>query len=105
MRYNPKNTPNDRRGFLRSLLGLEDPVLTAKQKALEKRAGLLAFKHAKDVEKLLKLGVQAPVHIEEARYSVKVSGQNESGDALALHLEVDAESEVVARIEAENSTT
>lgn len=105
MKHDAKNAQSNRRGFLRSLLGAEDPALAVERKALKNRAGVLALKYAKNEEKLLKLGVEAPVHIEDARFTVKVSGQNESGEAVDLDLEVDAEAKTVARIEAENSAT
>lgn len=105
MKHNVKNAQSNRRGFLRSLLGVPDPVVAAERKALENRAGVLALNYAKNNERLLKLGVEAPVRLDETRFAVKVSGQTESGEALSLDLEVDVETKTVARIEAENSAT
>ena len=98
MAQKSKNTHHSRRGFLRSLFGdvmPEDPAEMEEKRLLKQRASVLALKYAKNEARLAKIGVKAPISIDDTQFRVQLTGCDAEGDTQNLDLIIDPQSSSV----------
>lgn len=100
MKDDAEETQSSRRGFFRALfsdVGADAAREKTERKVGASHASVMALKYAKHQLHLSKIGVESPTFLRENLYSVKLSGQEDSGETLDLEFEVNAETGAIKR--------